>query len=430
MVTRTTYWSPPVALAAELEPALALVERVLDQRRITPAFQPLVHLASGEVVGFEALARGPEGTAAHTPGALFGLAEQLGRVGELDWVCRAVALEQALASGLDPSFSWFLNVEPSGLATPCPEDLSPPLAAARRLRVVLEMTEREVDRDPARLLRATAAARRSRWGVAVDDVGAAPRSLALLPFVQPDVVKLDMSLVHSLDHAGTAAVANAVRAYAERTGAVILAEGIETEADEMRARVLGASYGQGWRYGRPGPLPRSLAAPQHPFCFGQVLDPDTGRTPFEIGAGSRPVGRASKDLLVPMSLHLERQALAGGEALVLLASFQQARHLTAGTRARYAELAHRNVLTVAMAAGLDAVAGADGVRAVDLAAGDPLLAEWNVIVVGPHFAGALLARDLGDRSEDRQRRFDYLITHDRELVIRAARAMLRRITEP
>ena len=83
-----------------------------------------------------------------------------------------------------------------------------------------------------------------------------------------------------------------------------------------------------------------------------------------------------------------------------------------------------------MAEGLDAVAGADGVRAVDLAAGDPLLAEWNVIVVGPHFAGALLARDLGDGGDDRQRRFDYLITHDRELVIRAARAMLRRITEP
>ena len=74
--------------------------------------------------------------------------------------------------------------------------------------------------------------------------------------------------------------------------------------------------------GDPGRSPRSLAAPQHPFCFGQVLDPDTGRTPFEIGAGNRPVGRASKDLLVPMSLHLERQALAGGEALVLLASFQ------------------------------------------------------------------------------------------------------------
>jgi DICT domain-containing protein len=69
-----------------------------------------------------------------------------------------------------------------------------------------------------------------------------------------------------------------------------------------------------------------------------------------------------------------------------------------------------------------------GVRGATLHAGDRLRGEWTVAVVGTHFAGALVSRDLGDSGPDMQRRFDFTITHDRELVLTAARALLRRIT--
>jgi EAL domain-containing protein (putative c-di-GMP-specific phosphodiesterase class I) len=78
----------------------------------------------------------------------------------------------------------------------CPDDLRPAVELGKgRLRVVVEVTERAVAGDPARLLATVAQAREAGWGVALDDVGAAPASLAVLPFVRPDVIKLDMRLL-------------------------------------------------------------------------------------------------------------------------------------------------------------------------------------------------------------------------------------------
>jgi DICT domain-containing protein len=68
-----------------------------------------------------------------------------------------------------------------------------------------------------------------------------------------------------------------------------------------------------------------------------------------------------------------------------------------------------------------------GVRGADLAADDPLRSEWDLIVIGPRFAAALVANDLGDDGPDDQRRYDVVVTHDRELVIRAAEPLLRRL---
>jgi DICT domain-containing protein len=70
---------------------------------------------------------------------------------------------------------------------------------------------------------------------------------------------------------------------------------------------------------------------------------------------------------------------------------------------------------------------AAGVRGGHLTGDDPLRDEWTVVVVSPHFSGALIARDVGDDGPDLERRFDYVITHDRELVTEAARIMLGRI---
>lgn len=67
-------------------------------------------------------------------------------------------------------------------------------------------------------------------------------------------------------------------------------------------------------------------------------------------------------------------------------------------------------------------------RGGDLSADDPLRAEWNVAVVGPHFAAAFVGRDLGDGGPDMDRRFEFAITHDRTLAIRAAAAMMARIS--
>lgn len=406
------------------------IHQVIDDRAVVPVFQPLVRLDLGEVVGYEALTRGPAGTPWESPMVLFGAAADAGRFAELDWVCRATAYDAALRAGLSEGMSLFVNTEPVALGSPCPPDLAAVVAAAHaRLRVVTEMTERAIADDPAALLSAAAACRAAGWGVALDDVGADPASLALMPLVHPDVVKLDLHLIHHPGEPGVARVVNAVMAYAERTGAAILAEGIETAEHLAVARSMGATLGQGWLFGRPGPLPAVIREPRRsvPFLTAPTrMAPTPGEaplTPFEIVAAERDVSEATKRRLLPLSRYLETKALDANEPPVLLACFQHARYLTPGTARRYARFADTAALVAGFAAELPAEP-VPGVRGAALAHDDPLCGEWNVIVVGPHFAAALVARDLDDTGDDADRRFAYVLTYDRALVLKAARSLL------
>ncbi|GIE94761.1 hypothetical protein Ari01nite_22260 [Paractinoplanes rishiriensis] len=398
------------------------IHDVLDARAVTPLFQPLVEIASGRVLGYEALSRGPAGSPWESPAALFAAARQAGRADELDWICRAQAYRAILAAGLDPALTWFVNMEPTSWRAGCPADLVPVVEQARdELRVVTEMTERVLADDPSGLLAAAAACREANWGVALDDVGADPMSLALMPFVHPDVVKLDMGLLHHPGDPHTARVAAAVAAHAEASGAVILAEGIETEEHLAIARTMGATVGQGWYFGRPAPLPAGTRAGA---CLPFIPPPARDdRTPFQIVSGRRPVTVATKAHLIPLSRHLEALVDDGPEPPVLLACFQEARHFTPATLRRFARIAGRSPLVAALGAGLSD-RPAPGVRGACLGDDDVLRGEWNVVVVGPHRAAALVARDLGDDCADGERRFEFALTHDRALVLEAARTLL------
>jgi DICT domain-containing protein len=108
---------------------------------------------------------------------------------------------------------------------------------------------------------------------------------------------------------------------------------------------------------------------------------------------------------------------------VLLACFQEAQNFTAATARRYTAIAQRSPLVAAL--GMDLTdEPAPGVRGAHFAAGDALRGEWNVLVVGPHQAAALVARDLGDQGPEADRRFTFATTYDRALVVAAARSLL------
>ena len=240
------------------------------------------------------------------------------------------------------------------------------------------------------------------------------------------MVKLDLRLVQGRTTAEVARIVNAVRAQAERTGARILAEGIETRRHLEIARALGATVGQGWLYGRPGRLPEGTRPPR--ATLGLLPEPAAveDQTPFEVVSAERVPERAPKDLLLPMSFHIEDKGLDAAEPWVLLACFQEARHFGRATRARFGRLSTRVALTGALGVGIPSTP-APGVRGAALHPGDPLRGEWDVVMVGPHFAAALVARDCGDDGPDADRRFDFVITHDRDLVVRAAQPLLDRL---
>ncbi len=237
---------------------------VLEERQIAPVFQPLVDLDTGRVVAYEALARGPRGGALESPAALFAVAREADMLSELDCVCRARAVRTAVAAGLPEGTGLFVNIEPDALAAPCPVDLAADLEPPPGLQPFVEITERALTAQPAELLGEIARLRERGWGVALDDVGADTRSLALMPLLQPDVIKLDLRLVQEQPTTEVAEIVNGVLAERERSGATILAEGIENDAHLDTARALGAQLGQGWLLGRPGPLPESSPRPARP----------------------------------------------------------------------------------------------------------------------------------------------------------------------
>jgi diguanylate cyclase (GGDEF)-like protein len=244
-------------MRAELSSAISAV---IESGRMTPVFQPIVELASGRVLGYEGLVRVPrESTFAHT-GALFDAAEAAGRVQDLDRAALDVVL--AGASGLPDEVLLSLNVSPRTLES---GELNATvfLAILRRhgvepKRVILELTEREVVREPEVLRETLRGVQRAGVRVAADDVGAGNAGLRLLSQFQFDVVKIDLSLVQGGTRGGTASdqmlsVLASLVQMADRLGAMTIAEGVETPEQLRMIRELGIVAGQGYLLGRPGP---------------------------------------------------------------------------------------------------------------------------------------------------------------------------------
>lgn len=407
----------------------AAFESIVSGRSVQALYQPIVELDSAKVVGWEALARGPAGSPLQFPDRLFGVAAALGRVAELDFVCRCAAVDGALAAGLGRQQELFVNVEPSATTLDVPGFLRDARRrASEHLLVTVEITERALTTNPAELMSLVGSYRRQGWGLALDDVGVDPRSVSLMPFIRPDVIKLDMTFVQETMTRDRARTVHAVVAEAERSGARLLAEGIETPEHLEIARALGADLGQGWFFGRPGQLKPSDEGTTgtgrtHTAHLHTGL---SAETPFETLRALRRLRRGTKRQLLQMSLALEEEAVAQGHAAVLLSTFQEAEYFTPHTQRRYERIARSAAFVGALAGDLIAEP-VSGVRGVSLDTGEALRGEWDVVVIAPHFAGAFVACDMGDAGPDMDRRFDYAITYDRDLVTVIAVRLMQRV---
>jgi diguanylate cyclase (GGDEF)-like protein len=404
--------------------SLELIHRIIGRRLLRTVFQPVVEIDTRQVVAYEALTRGPADSALERPDLLFAAARRAGRLADLDVACRAAALQAARAAGLRAPYQLLINAEPDALDGWRPAGG----ADAASPSVILELTERELAARPAQLLQTVARVRALGWGIALDDVGAVPESLALLPLVRPDIIKLDLRLVQDRPSGDIAAVMNAVHAEAERSGTLLLAEGIETEAHLVTARAFGATLGQGWLFGRPAPLPAPLPdfTARQPVRIIDRGDNVPGSTPFQLASAQRPPRPADKRLLIEVSKHLEAQARNAGESALVLSAFQHARFFTDATRKRYAGLAAETAFVGALGEDMPPQP-LPGVRGAVLGAVDPLRGEWDIAVLGPHFSACLAARDLGDDGPDLERRFEFVLSHDRELTINVASVLMSRI---
>jgi diguanylate cyclase (GGDEF)-like protein/PAS domain S-box-containing protein len=214
---------------------------------VVPVFQPIVDLRTGEVAGYEALARFPLDADARPPNIWFAQAHRCGLGVQLE----ARAAAAALAARHDaPSGYLSINLSPAALRA---DELRDQLPLDMR-NVVVEITEHELVADGERLRETLDRLRARGASIAVDDAGAGYAGLRQLMMLRPDLIKLDRGLIEGVasDEAKQALVECFVR-FAERTGAAVCAEGIECLDDLLVLARLGVAYGQGYAIARPGP---------------------------------------------------------------------------------------------------------------------------------------------------------------------------------
>jgi len=286
-----------MAVAAQRQhhaPGPLTVREILAEHALRPVFQPVLDIHGGGAIRYESLIRGPAGSPLERPDLLFAAARDEDLLAELDAQCRLAAFEEAARHDLGRGTTLFVNVEPETLDSSSAEALARGASLLPEgIQTVAEITERSLAAEPAALVRSVGELRRAGIGIALDDVGADDRSLALMPLLRPDVIKLDL-------------------------------------------------------------------------------------------------------------------------------------HFTDSVHATYTELAARMAFVGVLGAEMPA-RPAPYVRGGHLVEGDPVRDEWDVAVISPHFAATLVARDLGDGGPDDDRRFDFIVSHNRDLAVEAARTLLRRI---
>ncbi|HEV7707463.1 MAG TPA: EAL domain-containing protein [Asanoa sp.] len=393
---------------------------VLRERRLESVFQPIVQLASRATVGYEALVRGPAGSSFTDAPALLRHAYRSGLVVEFDWAARAAACRAAMAAHLAPDQLLFLNIEPLALGSDCPPDLWPDIETAfSRFQVVLEVTERSLDRDPRSLLDGIDDQRPAVTGLAIDDLGANPAALAMLPILAADVIKLDQSVTQGGPTPTVMQIMDIAYEEAERTGATILAEGVETAADAEFARSAGATLAQGRYLGPPAPLTpgRRGAAPTLNVRSEPISDL---ATPFDALDG-RSISRANLAFIAALSRHLADRAAELTTPALSLLLLPDPRFLTAADQTRLAGFAERGVITGALGPGLPdpPAVGVRGTRIHDRT----LDGHWATVTLSPGTASAMFARAAPGHVDE----FEFGVTHDRRRVVAAARSLLRRL---
>lgn len=230
----------------------ALVGRlreVLDAQRFSILYQPIIQVAEHRIVGYEALTRFAA-EPLRAPDLWFNEAAEVG----LQEAFELAAIRKALLGLIhfpDDTYLSF-NVSP---ATLLKGSLEAVLAGFPLERLVLEVTEHASVDDYSLIAAALQPLRERGLRLAVDDAGAGYASFRHILKLQPDVIKLDISLIRKIDcDTGCRALAAALIRFAEETGSKIVAEGVETEAELRALRELKVNKAQGYLLGRPAPI--------------------------------------------------------------------------------------------------------------------------------------------------------------------------------
>ena len=294
--TEVLVYDPSEEVAASSAGASAAIADVIAQNLLRPVFQPIVDLNTGGTLGYEGLIRPVAPAPYADPASLFAAAEASGHTVPLDLAC----VEAIVAAGARIPNELFLSVNLSPRTVEAPEfNVAAMLSILARYgfppeRLVIELTEHQPIADMEQVRHKLDACRASGMRLAADDLGAGNAGLRLLSDLRFEIVKVDLGLVQrSSPGAPSSAVVESIVAFASRTGALVIGEGVEHEEQVQQLTGLGVTAAQGYLFSRPGPLPAWGAEPRPMNLLLRHAEVEPLPVDSDLEAWKRSIGLAT-----------------------------------------------------------------------------------------------------------------------------------------
>ncbi|KAB3529790.1 EAL domain-containing protein [Alkaliphilus pronyensis] len=229
---------------------------ILHNNRLVMFYQPIISLKDGEILGYEALARGPENSVFYYPCNLFDIAKKMNKVWELDVLCRLSAIKGAKDVIEDKYL--FINVDSNIIKDPdfkkgFTKELLGNYSIEPR-RIIFEITEHTVIDNYKGFREILENYRSQGYRIAIDDAGEGYSGLRTLSEIRPNYIKLDMGLIREIDKDMVKKeLIKSFQRFADITGIKLIAEGIETYNELKTLIEIGIEYGQGYYIQKPSP---------------------------------------------------------------------------------------------------------------------------------------------------------------------------------
>ena len=296
------------------------IQEILRHKMIHSVYQPIVSLKNGDILGYEALTRGPHNHPFHSPLPLFTYADETGQLYPLDRLAREKAIQGAFfASGEE---LLFINISAAILHDPhfVPGRTLELLEAQgmKPERIVFEITERSSIEDFSMAKKLLMHYRNQGYRIAIDDAGAGYSSLQAIAELHPDFIKVDRSLVQGVHSNKTKeAILEAFVSFAQKLNIEIIAEGIEHLDELLYLTRMGVHYGQGYLLGRPSVEKAVMAPDLVDHIVQQRKIHDTAGSTWSIGDLIAPIRAFDcKALISEVASYFKTNVNAPGAVIV------------------------------------------------------------------------------------------------------------------
>ena len=250
------------------------LQKIMRNDSLKTFFQPILHIKSGETIGFEVLNRPVATNLFPDTESFYEFVGQTNQVFSFECFCRNISLqryiERVKGNFQEKNTLLFINIHPHVLLDPNyhsgeTRQLLSNLGIEPK-QVVFELTERSTVTDFNMFEKVLSNYRLQGFRIAIDDVGSGYNSLKTLVYLKPEFIKLDKALIQNIDkNIEQQQLVKLIIEYAKQSSTEIIAEGIERTEDLAFIHKLGVHYGQGFVLGKPQEAIRPGSIPKFSF---------------------------------------------------------------------------------------------------------------------------------------------------------------------